>query len=241
MKKFTIQEFAQILRKKYGKVYNSLSDNDLVSKYLTKHPIYLKSIQPTELAKLGMDLGGQALKKGTDYVKDKIDNLGGNSFTDSTIQSLKDKVGDYIDKVKDNASKTQQTTTAEPEKSTTPTSNDDKVVVTKYDPVTNRHEALNTRDCSSFPFTVGCINPKIGMLNDAIFGDPLSNTYGRNLYKALYSTGYFGMSGEKDGEISQTLYDRVMQNSRQQNESLDKKNIIKQTVKKVLKDHIINK
>jgi len=151
-----------------------------------------------------------------------------NVPTDSTNQTKPEPTNPDIKKVDTNNTPTK-------------TDNSDKTIVTKYDPVINKHEALNTKDCSSFPFTMGCINPRIGRLNQIFFGDPLDNVYDRNLYKALYSTGYFGMSGEKDGEISQTLYDSAMKNSKQQNESLDKKTIIKESVKKVLKDYIIKK
>jgi hypothetical protein len=132
--------------------------------------------------------------------------------------------------------------TDDDKKSDTTTNNDSgKTVITKYDPVTNKHEGLTTKKCDNFPFTMGCINPKIGVLNNIYFGDPMDNIYSKVLYNALRSDANFGMPNEKDGVISQTLYDRVIKNSQKQNESVVKKTIIKQSVKKVLKERFNKK
>jgi hypothetical protein len=250
MKKYTISEFAKVIRNKYPGKYDSVSDNDLVFKWLKVYYADAKYIDVSELTKLGLDLGKESVKKNTEVIKDKIvDKLGGQPAVDSTLQTVKDKLKNvytdikknYNDQTSNNTDDSQNTDLKTNTTTNTSTNDDDKVIVTKYDPVTNKHEGLTTKKCDNFPFTIGCINPKIGMLNNIYFGDPMDNVYSKVLYNALYSDANFGMPGEKDGVISQTLYDRVIKNSQKQNESINKKSVIKQTVKKVLKERLNKK
>ena len=97
MKKLTIQQFAQNIRKKRPGIYDDLSDNDLVFKWLKTYYADSKYIETSELAKLGYNEAGKLVSKGKDYVTDK---LGGQAAVDSTIQKVKDNATDVIDKVK---------------------------------------------------------------------------------------------------------------------------------------------
>jgi len=98
MKKLTIQQFAQNIRKKRPGMYDDLSDNDLVYKWLKKYNGDAKYIEPMELAKLGYDLGKGEVKKGTDYVKDKIKQTIPQDTTNNN--SIVNTVKDVVDKFK---------------------------------------------------------------------------------------------------------------------------------------------
>lgn len=233
MKKYTIKEFAQLIRKKYPKAYDTLSDNDLVFKYLKKYPIYVKSIEVTELGKLGMSVGGEEIKKSADKIKDKTSDL---IPGDSTTQNIKDKLTDLVDKIKTNISP--QPSPAAPEEKTVTTN-----YVTKYPSTQNPKKAFNWKSCdeNTYPWTYGCKNTKIGQMNLSLFGDRYGDIFGDELMNALESYGYFGGPNEKKGEISKTIYDKVtVRDAQQQNESINKK-VVKETVKKVLKERLNKK
>ena len=111
MKKVTIQQFAQDIRKKRPGIYDDLSDNDLVFKWLKTYYADSKYIETSELAKLGYNEAGKLVSKGKDYVTDK---LGGQAAVDSTIQKVKDKATDVIDKVKNTDGTSKPTQTVDP-------------------------------------------------------------------------------------------------------------------------------
>lgn len=93
-------------------------------------------------------------------------------------------------------------------------------------------------DENTFPWTKGCMNNKIGQMNQVYFGDRYGNIYGDDLYYQLRSLGYFSAQGQKDGEITQYIYDGVMKDSLQENEISERKKVVKETVKKVLKERL---
>jgi hypothetical protein len=85
-----------------------------------------------------------------------------------------------------------------------------------------------TKDCIDFPFTLGCVNTKIGDLNAKLFnGDRLNDTYGKELEHLLLNTANFSNS---NNELTQKTWDYIMN-----------KSIIKESVKKVLKEYINKK
>lgn len=95
----------------------------------------------------------------------------------------------------------------------------------------------NPTPCNDFPFRIGCKNKMIGDINEVLFGDRLDNTYDKShTYKSLDNNDFFG-APEKDGEISRNIYNQIMSLK----ENLRRKTIIKESVKKVLKDYIIKK
>ena len=234
MKKYTIQQFADVIRKKYPGKYDSITDNDLVFKWLKKYYGDAKYIEPTELAKLGYDLGKGQAEKATDYIKDKSKDY---IPSDSTVQDLKTKLSDFIDKVKPKSdSTTQSSDTSTPEQ--TPTTK----IVTQYPLPPKPAQAFKSKPCdeNTYPWTKGCMNNKIGQMNQVYFGDTYNNIYGNQLYNELLSLGYFSAPGQKDGEITKFIYDEVMKDSLQENKKLNRKKIVKETVKNVLKERLKN-
>jgi hypothetical protein len=90
-----------------------------------------------------------------------------------------------------------------------------------------------TKVCDDFPFSLGCSNKLIGDLNASLFnGDRRNDVYNDGLQNLLDNSGSFGVNSNM--EITKEIYDDVMNRLR-------KNNIIKETVKKVLKEYIINK
>jgi hypothetical protein len=139
----------------------------------------------------------------------------------------------------------QEKTTPSP-KTTDSTPPEEKTVttnyVTKYPSTQNPKKAFTWKSCdeNTYPWTYGCKNTKIGQMNMSLFGDRYGDIFGDELMNALEAYGYFGGSNEKKGEISKTIYDKVtVRDAQQQNESFNKK-VIKETVKKVLKERLKN-
>jgi hypothetical protein len=96
----------------------------------------------------------------------------------------------------------------------------------------------NPIPCNDFPFKIGCQNKLIGDINEVLFNNRLDNTYDKShTYKYLDNNDFFGAPGEKDGEISRNMYDKIMSLK----ENLLRKKVIKETVKKVLKERILKK
>jgi hypothetical protein len=90
-----------------------------------------------------------------------------------------------------------------------------------------------TKKCDDFPFSLGCSNKLIGDLNASLFnGDRRNDVYNDGLQNLLDNSGSFGVNSNM--EITKEIYDDVMNRLR-------KNNIIKETVKKVLKEYIIKK
>ena len=115
--------------------------------------------------------------------------------------------------------------------------------VTKYPSTQNPKKAFNWKPCdeNTYPWTYGCKNTKIGQMNLSLFGDRYGDIFGDELMNALESYGYFGGPNEKNGQISKTIYDKVtVRDAQQQNESANKK-VVKETVKKVLKERLNKK
>lgn len=92
----------------------------------------------------------------------------------------------------------------------------------------------STKDCNDFPFTLGCINDLIGDINEKIFGTGrrMGNVYSKSLQNILNNRAYFGVDN-KDMSITNDIWNDIMKNA--------KSDIIKETVKKVLKERILKK
>ena len=90
-----------------------------------------------------------------------------------------------------------------------------------------------TKECTDFPFTLGCSNKLIGDLNASLFdGDRMNDVYNDELQNDLDNSGNFWKNPNK--EITKEIYNNVM-------DRLRKRGVIKETVKKVLKEYIIKK
>ena len=86
-----------------------------------------------------------------------------------------------------------------------------------------------TKKCDDFPFTLGCSNKLIGDLNASLFdGDRMNDVYNDELQNDLENVGQFYNNPNK--EITKDMWTKFMN-----------RRIIKETVKKVLKEYIIKK
>jgi hypothetical protein len=92
----------------------------------------------------------------------------------------------------------------------------------------------HTQDCKDFPFTLGCINKTIGDINEKFFGrgHRRGEVFGTELLDLLTGGGYLNPD-DKDPKITEELYARIMRDF--------KKDVIKESVKKVLKEYINKK
>jgi len=87
---------------------------------------------------------------------------------------------------------------------------------------------IPTKPCDDFPFTLGCVNSKIGDLNAALFsGDRNNDTYNKQLENFLDNRGYFSNS---KNELTKDTWDDLIN-----------RNVIKESIKKVLKEYINKK
>ena len=85
-----------------------------------------------------------------------------------------------------------------------------------------------TKSCDKFPFTLGCVNTKIGDLNAVLFsGERYNDTYNKQLENFLVNKGYFSNS---NNELTLDTWNNLMN-----------RNTIKESIKKVLKEYINKK
>lgn len=85
-----------------------------------------------------------------------------------------------------------------------------------------------TKNCIDFPFTLGCVNTKIGDINAKLFrGERFNDTYNEELLNFLDNRGYFKDSNK---EITLDIWNK-----------LNNRNVIKESIKKVLKEYINKK
>ena len=84
------------------------------------------------------------------------------------------------------------------------------------------------KSCNDFPFTLGCVNSKIGDLNAKFFGgNRYDDMYNKQLENFLENKGYFSNS---NNELTEKTWNYLMNI-----------NIIKESIKKVLKEYINKK
>jgi hypothetical protein len=86
------------------------------------------------------------------------------------------------------------------------------------------------KQCSDFPFELGCVNPKIGDFNAATFrGDRHNNTYTESVQKYLDSLRWF-TKDNPNKKLTLDIWNKFMD-----------KSVIKESIKKVLKEYINKK
>ena len=151
-----------------------------------------------------------------------------------------------IDGKPNNSNKPDESSKSNTNTTDTSTSNSDKEKqqklyqnILKYDSDKKfESDIKNPIPCDDFPFKIGCQNKLIGDMNQVLFNDRLDDVFDKShLYKNLDNHGAFDAPGEKDGEISKNIYNQIMS----LNENLRRKKVIKETVKKVLKERILKK
>ena len=120
-----------------------------------------------------------------------------------------------------------------PVTSTTTTQDDKKsdIPIVKSKPLYFNNDQKDTtpkKSCNDFPFTLGCVNSKIGDLNAKFFGgNRYDDMYNKQLENFLENKGYFSNS---NNELTEKTWNYLMNI-----------NIIKESIKKVLKEYIIKK
>lgn len=92
---------------------------------------------------------------------------------------------------------------------------------------------LDIKNCNDFPFGLGCTNNIIGDINEKVFGKRRKNVYTKLLQNHLDNMGYFSIDNEEN-LITKEISDKILK-------PLDKSKIIKESVKKVLKEYINKK
>ena len=175
-------------------------------------------------------------------------------LSDVTFNSDKSKFTFNISNFKGVAIKTKDDTTPPPTpkkddgKKTTPTSDtkkdkdSGKTIINKtvynYSGVSDEPDfepnISQNKECNDYPFTLGCINVDIGDINEKFFGkgNRRTNLFSTKLLNSLKSYGYI-MPNDKDPKITEDMYNRIMK--------AFAKDIIKESVKKVLKEYINKK
>ena len=117
-------------------------------------------------------------------------------------------------------------------------SDDDKVIIKKtvfnYPDVDDRDVPPigGYKENNNFPYRPNEMNDDIGDLNQMFFGDRRGNVFSTKLLKRLNSIGAISPS-DNDPKITQDIYNELV--------SKFKKNVIKESVKKVLKQYINKK
>ncbi len=87
-----------------------------------------------------------------------------------------------------------------------------------------------TKQCSDFPFELGCVNPKIGDFNAAIFrGNRYNNTYTTRVQTYLDRSSWFTKENPNK-ELTLGIWNEFIN-----------KSTIKESIKKVLKEYINKK
>jgi hypothetical protein len=219
------------------KVYKSKDENGEDSLYLSS--IYLEKIPQLKnytISKLTPS------KNNNRYVY-SISNKSGEELIDAIKFSSNKFVFEYsilgrsfkITATKEDPKDPDPIAVTTPKKDNTVIKKDkkDEIPVVRTKPLyfnTDKKDDTPSKDCSDFPFTLGCVNSKIGDLNASLFmGDRDDNKYTKELQHFLDTTGNFNNTNV-NMEITKDMWDRLMS-----------RNIIKESIKKVLKEYINKK
>jgi hypothetical protein len=127
----------------------------------------------------------------------------------------------------DTTSKTDSTKKSDDEKPYKPNQTTIYSTTTDYNKIDEPN--LTIKNCNSFPFELGCKNSLIGDLNQKFFGNRRQDTYTKLLQNRLDNRAYFSIDNEEK-MITKEIWDQIM-----------KSKIVKETVKKVLKEYINKK
>jgi hypothetical protein len=246
------------------KVGDYTTDNTLIKKIKiskgpdnidsTKESLYINSPYFEKLPKLGnYNLSDYAVSKLTQSATDSpiftLSNQSGESLPNATItfdntgftfQFLTFKIiatkikSEPVDTTKkDNTVVKKDDTVVKKDDTVVKKDKDDEIPVVRTKPLyfdTDKEDDTPTKDCGDFPFTLGCVNTKIGDLSAKLFrGDRKKDVYTQKLQDFLYHTGNFG-SENPNKELSKDLWNDLMN-----------RQVIKESVKKVLKEYINKK
>lgn len=111
---------------------------------------------------------------------------------------------------------------------------DDEIPVVRTKPLyfnRDKKDDTPTKSCNDFPFILGCVNTKIGDLNAKLYrGNRYDDQYTKDLQGDLDNGGNFNRQLNPNMEITKDLWNELMN-----------KQVIKESVKKVLKEYINKK
>lgn len=240
MKKLTIKEYADILRAEYPNKTKGKSDIQIVSSWISKYPEKVESLRLDQRALLKVDDIKNYTKKEYEKIKQKISPENSTTPEPQTTDSTKTQdSSNWLQNVMGTINQLKNKVSSDTTKPTTqqPTPPKEKKVAPAYS------STFKSKPCdeNTYPWTRGCKNNKIGQMNQIYFGDRYGDIYGDDLYYQLRSLGYFGAPNQKDGEITQFIYDGVLKDSLQENEISNRKKVVKETVKNVLKQRLNKK
>jgi hypothetical protein len=110
----------------------------------------------------------------------------------------------------------------------------------KYPTAQDPTKPFNSRPCDEkvYNWDYGCKNNKIGLMNTILFGDEYGKIYGPELLTKLRNIRYLG---PQETKITEDIYNKVLKLGEEQGSVKLQETIVKQTVKNILKERLINK
>lgn len=110
----------------------------------------------------------------------------------------------------------------------------------KYPAAQDQTKPFNSRPCDEkvYNWDYGCKNNKIGLMNTILFGDEYGKIYGPELLTKLRNIRYLG---PQETKITEDIYNKVLKLGEEQGSVKLQETIVKQTVKNILKERLINK
>ena len=238
-----------------GYVGDYTTDNELIKKVRIskgkdengEESLYLSSVYLEKIPQLKNYTISKLIPKSVNSSIFNISNESGDILPDATITfnsngfvfDYKIAIKNFIIKATKEETKDSNDTTSTTKKKTKKDTDKDTTVDTDVKKPEIKIKTLRfnndmkdntpSKDCSDFPFTLGCVNTKIGDLNAKFFsGDRLGDKYTKEFQSILDNGGNFYENPNM--EITKDLWNKLMN-----------KNIIKESVKKVLKEYINKK
>ena len=190
--------------------------------------------------KLGEKFSDQRKQFTYEYFKSNMQSEDGrkkfwNMFHD------KINLGNYNTYEKNLTTDTLTSTTQLPSDSSTQPQKQVKTVdyVTRYPATQNPTKPFNSVPCDekTYNWEYGCRNNKIGLMNTILFGDDYGKIYGPELMTKLRDLVYLG---PKDTKITEDIYNKVLKLGEDQGRPNLQETIVKETVKNILKERLIN-
>lgn len=182
-----------------------------------------------------------------DKFKNKMQTVEGRKFVWDTFHK-DNKLGKYntidlgdYNTYEKNLTTDTATTTQQPASTPTPPETvktiDYKI---KYPAAQDTTKPFNSRPCDEkvYNWDYGCKNNKIGLMNTILFGDEYGKIYGPELLTKLRNIRYLG---PQETKITEDIYNKVLKLGEEQGSVKLQETIVKQTVKNILKERLINK
>jgi hypothetical protein len=185
------------------------------------------TMEPNGTDQFKFDFGGDGIVV---FKKDNSGKITGFDYKWKILHGFADKI--TSNPVPSNPT---PTPTPEPNQTSEPTQ---VTQYTKYSgkaPEDKNTDNFHWHDCKdkTFPFEYGCSNPLIGEMNSCIFGGKTSDVFGPALRKSLESRNFI-FNGKPS--LTKEMYDEIIATCKDLKEERE---VVKDVVKKVLKEEII--